>query len=98
MNFINPIIDVGKVKANTTLQVIFHLLPDSPGITRVVPGCKQCTSYKLLSNNLHVEIELKGIPKHLDHLEFQTFKKIVTVQYSNGTLDVLEIHGKKIRK
>lgn len=97
MNWTPDKIDVGTVPEMGTFTAVFTGNKDMPEIQEINPGCRSCTSYKYnkSTKRLSVSITLGQIPIHLSHQKTQFFKKIVTVKYKNGTLDVLEITGTK---
>lgn len=99
MNWKDTYIDVGKVKENSRVRVIFEGTEHLPKIDRIVPGCASCTSVSFdeRTKELAVVIKLLDIPKHLKRIEEQIFNKIITVTYHSGAKEVLSITGIKIR-
>lgn len=97
MNWEADKVDVGSIPEMGTLTAIFKGKDTMPEVDKINPGCRSCTTYKYDKDTktLTVNITLGQIPIHLSHQKTQIFKKIVTVKYKNGTLDVLEITGTK---
>ena len=96
-NWLNKVLDVGKVREGKTLKLSFVATPAIPEIINIISACG-CTTpgYDEKLRLLNVTFKSGKIPNHITG-NSQSFNKLITIVYKDNTTDELYIKGTKIR-
>lgn len=96
-NWLNKVLDIGKIRENKRLKLAFVATPLIPEIINIIPSCG-CTdvSFDSKTRLLNVLFKSGKIPNHVQG-NTQSFNKMITVVYKDNTTEELFIKGTKIK-
>ena len=88
--------DIGSIRRGKIVKVNFEALPTIPVITNLISSCG-CAKvvYNPMTRILEVTYKAGEIPKHITGN--QNINASISVYYSNGDMEVLNIKGLKLR-
>ena len=88
--------NIGSIRKGKVLKVQFEALPTIPVITNLISSCG-CAKvvYNPMTRILEVTYKTGEIPKHITGN--QNINASISVYYSNGDMEVLNIKGLKLR-
>ena len=88
--------DIGSIRRGKIVKVNFEALPTIPVITNLISSCG-CAKvvYNPMTRILEVTYKAGEIPKHITGN--QNINASISVYYSNGEMEVLNIKGLKLR-
>ena len=88
--------NIGSIRRGKIVKVNFEALPTIPVITNLISSCG-CAKvvYNPMTRILEVTYKVGEIPKHITGN--QNINASISVYYSNGDMEVLNIKGLKLR-
>ena len=88
--------NIGSIRRGKIVKVNFEALPTIPVITNLISSCG-CAKvvYNPMTRILEVTYKAGEIPKHITGN--QNINASISVYYSNGEMEVLNIKGLKLR-
>ena len=88
--------NIGSIRRGKIVKVNFEALPTIPVITNLISSCG-CAKvvYNPMTRILEVTYKAGEIPKHIT--SNQNINASISVYYSNGDMEVLNIKGLKLR-
>ena len=88
--------NIGSIRRGKIVKVNFKALPTIPVITNLISSCG-CAKvvYNPMTRILEVTYKAGEIPKHITGN--QNINASISVYYSNGDMEVLNIKGLKLR-
>ena len=88
--------NIGSIRKGKVIKVRFEALPTIPVITNLISSCG-CAKvvYNPMTRILEVTYKAGEIPKHITGN--QNINASISVYYSNGEMEVLNIKGLKLR-
>ena len=88
--------NIGSIRRGKIVKVNFEALPTIPVITNLISSCG-CAKvvYNPMTRILNVTYKAGEIPKHITGN--QNINASISVYYSNGDMEVLNIKGLKLR-
>lgn len=88
--------NIGSIRRGKIVKVNFEALPTIPVITNLISSCG-CAKvvYNPMTRILEVTYKAGEIPKHITGN--QNINASISVYYSNGDMEVLNIKGLKLR-
>ena len=94
--FKESIKNIGSIRRGKIVKVNFEALPTVPVITNLISSCG-CAKvvYNPMTRILEVTYKAGEIPKHITGN--QNINASISVYYSNGDMEVLNIKGLKLR-
>lgn len=84
--FINPKIDLGKVKENEKVHVVFTGKEGMKNVKYIHPSCG-CTKVEFKDGSLHAHYNTGTIPYHLGNEQFVS--KTIYVEYDDNNGETL---------
>lgn len=97
MNWLNKVLDIGKIRENKKVNLAFVGTPVLPEIINIIPQCG-CTEVKYdpKTRLLNVVFKSGKIPNQVTG-NAQSFNKTITLVYKDNTTEDLFIKGTKLR-
>ena len=88
--------NIGSIRKGKIIKLQFEALPTIPVITNLISSCG-CAKvvYNPITRILEVTYKAGEIPKHITGN--QNINASISVYYSNGEMEVLNIKGLKLR-
>ena len=88
--------NIGSIRRGKIVKVNFEALPTIPVITNLISSCG-CAKvvYNPVTRILNVTYKTGEIPKHITGN--QNINASISIYYSNGDMEVLNIKGLKLR-
>ena len=88
--------NIGSIRKGKVVKLQFEALPTIPVITNLISSCG-CAKvvYNPITRILEVTYKAGEIPKHITGN--QNINASISVYYSNGEMEVLNIKGLKLR-
>ena len=88
--------NIGSIRRGKVMKLQFEALPTIPVITNLISSCG-CAKvvYNPMTRILEVTYKAGEIPKHITGN--QNINASISVYYSNGEMEVLNIKGLKLR-
>ena len=88
--------NIGSIRKGKVIKLQFEALPTIPVITNLISSCG-CAKvvYNPMTRILEVTYKAGEIPKHITGN--QNINANISVYYSNGEMEVLNIKGLKLR-
>ena len=88
--------NIGSIRKGKVMKLQFEALPTIPVITNLISSCG-CAKvvYNPMTRILNVTYKAGEIPKHITGN--QNINASISVYYSNGDMEVLNIKGLKLR-
>ena len=88
--------NIGSIRKGKIIKLQFEALPTIPVITNLISSCG-CAKvvYNPITRILEVTYKAGEIPKHITGN--QNINASISVYYSNGDMEVLNIKGLKLR-
>ena len=88
--------NIGSIRKGKIIKLQFEALPTIPVITNLISSCG-CAKvvYDPMTRILNVTYKAGEIPKHITGN--QNINASISVYYSNGDMEVLNIKGLKLR-
>ena len=88
--------NIGSIRKGKVIKLQFEALPTIPVITNLISSCG-CAKvvYNPITRILNVTYKAGEIPKHITGN--QNINASISVYYSNGDMEVLNIKGLKLR-
>ena len=88
--------NIGSIRKGKVIKLQFEALPTIPVITNLISSCG-CAKvvYNPMTRILEVTYKAGEIPKHITGN--QNINASISVYYSNGEMEVLNIKGLKLR-
>ena len=88
--------NIGSIRRGKIVKINFEALPTIPVITNLISSCG-CAKvvYNPVTRILEVTYKAGEIPKHITGN--QNINASISVYYSNGDMEVLNIKGLKLR-
>lgn len=88
--------NIGSIRKGKVIKLQFEALPTIPVITNLISSCG-CAKvvYNPMTRILEVTYKTGEIPKHITGN--QNINANISVYYSNGEMEVLNIKGLKLR-